>query len=102
MLKYNVVDAGAFFRRDPIAHAEDAGAMPTQGFRPSSNSTRDCRLSADATIRVRVAPKARPCAGAVFDADTNLDVNWGRKPKTSQKARKRTAGRNARKRAARK
>jgi hypothetical protein len=84
MRNYNVVDAGWLFIKDDIALAEDAGSMPTQGFRPYSNSVKDARLSADTPIRVRVSTQAGVTGGFVADS-----VEPQRANELSKSARKR-------------
>lgn len=94
MLKYNVVDAGAFFRRDPIAHAEDAGSMPTSGFRPYSNNVKppgNGKRAAKAQMGVT--------GGFVIGAQADPTIEWGRKPKRKREDTR--MSKNARKRAAR-
>lgn len=89
------VDSGSFYRFDPIKSAEDCGLAPTQGFRASSNSVKDCRLSAATGIRPRVKSRVGITGGYVDDADRSVkvDSSWAhhRAPRasTSKNARKR-------------
>lgn len=91
-------DSARYFRRDPIASAMDAGSMPTQGFRPTSNSVKDCRLTAGTAIRPRSKSRVGVTGGYVEDADRKIavDASWA-----IVKAPILKVGKNARKRALR-
>jgi len=65
-------DVGFFYVRDDISRAEDAGSMPTAGFRGDSKSVKDCRLSASGKLPARSVTPVGICGGYVEGAsDTN-------------------------------
>lgn len=87
-------DAHAFFRKDPIAASLDNGSQPTQGFRPASNSVKDCRLTTGDALVIRSKGPMGVTGGHVeYAFHGPIDASWApsapTKTKLSQNARKR-------------
>ena len=94
-------DRNRFFERDPIATAEDNGSTPTQGFRASSRSLRDARISPRQNAhKVRVPGMARPTGGAGQNANSRgMGTTWGKADRDAIRRERSMAG-TARKREA--
>lgn len=97
------VDRGFFYVKDRIAEACDAGSTPTQGFRPSSRSVKDARLTAGSRLTIRSSGSLGVTGGHVEGAKGER-VEWGRDLTMRKTGSLKPAriGKNARKRAARK
>ena len=102
------VDRGFFYVKDAIAESCDAGSTPTQGFRPSSKSVKDCRLSSRSKVTMRSVTPAGITGGYVEDAHDDRDIRWGTDDRKAHRSMVRTieregrrTGKNARKRAKR-